>query len=62
MISILECMAEAKQIKFNKYKCIAQQQSLKFTCANAEWLQKIAIDGNLCGKALEAQERQLGSH
>lgn len=55
-------MAEAKQIKFNKYKCIAQQQSLKFTCANAEWLQKIAIDGNLCGKALEAQERQLGSH
>lgn len=31
MISILEWMAEAKKIKFNKYKCDAQQQSLKFT-------------------------------
>lgn len=62
MISILECMVEAKQIKFNKYKCIAQQQSLKFTCANAEWLQKLRIDSNLCEKDLEAQEGQLGSH
>lgn len=31
-------------------------------CANAEWLKKIAIDGNLLKKGLEAQERQLGSH
>lgn len=54
-------MTEGKQIKFNKYKCIAQWQSLKFTCTNAEWLQKKkkkAIDGNLHGKELEAQDRQ----
>lgn len=40
MISILECMAEAEKIKFNKYKCRARQQSWKFTCTNAEWLQR----------------------
>lgn len=40
MISILECMVEAKKIKFNKYKCTAQQQSLKFTRTNVERLQR----------------------
>lgn len=36
MMASLESLAEGTKIKLNKYKCRAQQQSLKFTCTNAE--------------------------
>ena len=61
MASPLECMAEAKKMRFNKYKCRGQQQSLEFTQTNAEWLQRQKqFDSNLCEKDLRARERELG--
>lgn len=62
-LNSLGCLAKAQKITFNKYKCRAQQQFLKFTCTNAKRLQREYWFGsNLCEKDFVAQGRQVGSH